>query len=243
MTTNQEAIRRLFKITRDTTGNMPMFPSIFPDKLAPIVRRFNGDLELAMMRWGMPNPPGSKYGPYSTNIRNVNSSHWRRWLAPESRCLVPVTSFSEYAPEPNPTTGKKDIVWFALNDERPLFAFAGIWTDWNGTRGTKAKPETGAHTLYAFLTTEPNGVVGPIHPKAMPVILREDDWGKWLNAPAEEAMKLQRPWPDDELKIVKRGLEKEDAFDPNQPPPEDEYGGGDFVSLNEEPSTDDDRPL
>lgn len=47
MTTNQEAIRRLFKVTRDSTGNMPLFPSIFPDKFAPVVRRFNTDLELA----------------------------------------------------------------------------------------------------------------------------------------------------------------------------------------------------
>jgi hypothetical protein len=34
--------------------------------------------------------------------------------------------FAEYAPEPNPETKKKDVVWFALSDERPLFAFAGI---------------------------------------------------------------------------------------------------------------------
>ncbi len=77
----------------------------------------------------------------------------------------------------------------------------------------------------------------------MPVILREDDWDKWLSEPAEDAMRLQRPWPDDGLKIVKRGPDKEDAVGPNQPPPEDEYGGGDFVSLDEEPSTDDDMPL
>jgi hypothetical protein len=31
-------------------------------------------------------------------------------------------SFAEYAPEPNPETKKKDVVWFALNDDRPLFA-------------------------------------------------------------------------------------------------------------------------
>lgn len=48
ITTNQEAIRRLFKITHDSTGNMPLFPSIFPDKFAPTVRRFNSDLELAV---------------------------------------------------------------------------------------------------------------------------------------------------------------------------------------------------
>jgi hypothetical protein len=30
---------------------------------------------------------------------------------------------------------------FALNDDRPLFAFAGIWTEFKGDRGgTKSKP-------------------------------------------------------------------------------------------------------
>jgi putative SOS response-associated peptidase YedK len=43
--------------------------------------------------------------------------------------LVPANSFAEYAPEPNPETKKKDVVWFALNDDRPLFAFAGILDD------------------------------------------------------------------------------------------------------------------
>jgi hypothetical protein len=50
----------------------------------------------------------------------------RGWLKPENRCLVPVNSFAEYAPEPNPETKKKDVVWFALNEDRPLAAFAGI---------------------------------------------------------------------------------------------------------------------
>jgi hypothetical protein len=38
-------------------------------------------------------------------------------------------------------------------------------------RGTKAEPAEGEHLLYPFLTSEPNGIVGPIHPKVMPVIL------------------------------------------------------------------------
>ena len=38
--------------------------------------------------------------------------------------------------------------------------------------------------LYGFLTTEPNDVVGPIHPKAMPVILTEpDEMDVWMRAP------------------------------------------------------------
>ncbi len=105
------------------------------------------------------------------------SPHWRGWLKPDSRYLVPANSFAEYAPQPNPQTKKKDVVWFALNDDRPLFAFAGIWTTFNGDRGTKSKPVPGPHQVFGFLTTSPNAVVEPIHPKAMSVILTTNEAG------------------------------------------------------------------
>jgi putative SOS response-associated peptidase YedK len=68
----------------------------------------------------------------------------------------------------------------------PLAAFAGIWRPWTGVRGTKADPVEGEHLLYSFLTSEPNGVVGPIHPKAMSVILTmPEEYDVWFNAPTE----------------------------------------------------------
>jgi len=36
--------------------------------------------------------------------------HWRMWLKPENRCFVP-NGFAEYAPDINPVTKKKDVVW------------------------------------------------------------------------------------------------------------------------------------
>jgi len=71
-------------------------------------------------------------------------------LAEAENAAWSANSFAEYAPKPNPATKKKDVVWFALNDDRPLFAFAGIWTTFNGDRGTKSKPAPGRARSAAF---------------------------------------------------------------------------------------------
>jgi putative SOS response-associated peptidase YedK len=63
---------------------------------APAVPNADTGRELTMMRWGMPPPPRTG-GPPVTNIRNTSSPHWRGWLKPENRCLVPANSFAEYA--------------------------------------------------------------------------------------------------------------------------------------------------
>jgi putative SOS response-associated peptidase YedK len=138
-----------------------------------------------------------------TNIRNTGSPHWRRWLGGDSRCVVPVTSFSEYGQVPDPVTERKPLHWFALDETRPLFFFAGIWTPWHGTRGSMRTPRPGAHELFAFLTCEPNAVVGQVHPKAMPVILTtEDEVETWLTADWPRARQLQRPLADQNLQLV-----------------------------------------
>jgi putative SOS response-associated peptidase YedK len=88
-TKGQAAIRGLFRVVTDRTGNKPSFPAIFPDQMAPIVRNAeDGTRELALARWGMPGP--AQYGGLPvTNIRNVSSPHWRGWLSSKNRCVVP----------------------------------------------------------------------------------------------------------------------------------------------------------
>jgi putative SOS response-associated peptidase YedK len=207
LTKGQSAIRDLFAVKHDRSGNLPLFPGIFPDQLAPIVRRgAEGERELVTARWGMPGPQQFGGQPV-TNIRNVTSPHWRGWLGARNRCVVPATSFCEYA-DAKP---RKIPIWFALGTHRPLFAFAGLWTRWRGVRGPKSAPVDGEHQLYGILTTAANAVVAPIHPKAMPVVLTTpDEVDLWLEGDTLDALKLQRPLPDEALAIVAKG-EKEDG--------------------------------
>jgi putative SOS response-associated peptidase YedK len=209
VTKGQQAIRELTRAMFDRTGNLPPLPGIFPDYAAPIVRNTVEGRELAMARWGMPSPvfalKGRNNDPGVTNVRNTASPHWRRWLAPESRCVVPFTSFSENETLPD---GGKPPIWFALGEDRPLACFAGIWTRWKSVR--KVKEGETENDVFGFLTTEPNALVRQYHPKAMPVILTtQDEIDTWVEAPTPVALELQRPLPDDTLVVVARGSKQD----------------------------------
>jgi len=202
MTSPREAVLQFARALRDQTGNQPPLPSIFPDQLAPVVRADrDGVRSVGPMRWGFPPPPNLGTRPV-TNVRNTSSPYWRHWLGRETRCLVPATAFCEY------TDGAPKIPhWFALAPSRPLFAFAGIWRRWSETR----KGEDGEHLLFAFLTTEANDVVRPVHAKAMPVILMGEDCDAWLEADTPAALALQRPSPSGRLRIVATGRRQDDG--------------------------------
>jgi putative SOS response-associated peptidase YedK len=208
ITRSQEAMRRLFRIARDLTGNLPPMSAVYPNTLAPVVRSASdGERELVLMRWGFPPPPNVSKAPV-TNVRNLKSPYWRGWLKAECRCLVPATSFCEWT-----DSRPKVTHWFAVDESRPLFAFAGIWRLWTGER----KGESGRHQLFAFLTTAANEVVRPIHAEAMPVLLTTaEEWETWLRGSPDEAMALQRPVPNEMLRIVATGEKSDEVAERGQ---------------------------
>jgi putative SOS response-associated peptidase YedK len=71
ITTNQEAIRALFRVVNRYVGNLAPMPGVFPDYPAPVIRNAGTERELMMMRWGMPPSPRAGNFPV-TNIRNTN---------------------------------------------------------------------------------------------------------------------------------------------------------------------------
>jgi putative SOS response-associated peptidase YedK len=114
---NQAAIIALFRVINRWVGNLPPIAGVIPDYPAPVVCNTDNGTELVTMRWGMPPAAAEDRRPASHQYSQHHLTHWRIWLTPEHRCLVPANSFAEYAPEANQETKKKDVVWFAFDDK------------------------------------------------------------------------------------------------------------------------------
>lgn len=159
---------------------------VAPGRFGPVIlRNRDGARYMAPRLWGVPPPPRGDRPV--TNVRNLASPFWIGTLRhSEYRCLVPVTSFQEWGG----VKGARTQHWFSVT-AAPIFAFAGIWRD-------SEVPS------FAFLTTEPNRLVGAVHPKAMPLILHPDDYDPWLSADWADAQRLVAPFPSQLMSVADR---------------------------------------
>jgi putative SOS response-associated peptidase YedK len=216
VTTNQEAIRAITKAL-DRLGNLQPSLDIYPDQMAPIVRNIDGIREMTWMRWGMPSSQQALYQAATkradklrakgkdVDFQETAENGAGRWARQTSGTRPASTGFAGLASRtvasfrsrvsPNPiqrarwkAAGHRTRGSLATRRE-PLMFFAGLWVrDWECVR--KVKEGLIRCDLFAFLTTEPNAVVAPIHPKAMPVILSSEvEVERWLSAPWSKRQK------------------------------------------------------
>lgn len=170
--------------------------NVAPQSMQPVVRldRETGERELTVMRWGLV-PYWSKDGKagFSTiNARaeTVTTSPAFREAMKRRRCLVPADWFYEWQ-----KLDAKNKQPFAIGmKDGSVFAFAGLWETWkNKTTGEKLE-------TYTVVTTDPNELMEPLHNR-MPVILRPEDYSRWLEPgePSHPPIDLLRPFDSEEM--------------------------------------------
>jgi putative SOS response-associated peptidase YedK len=106
-------------------------------------------------------------------------------LVDRRRCIIPADGFYEWRKERR----RKVPMWVHLKTKDP-FAFAGLWDVWRKPDGKKVES-------FTIITTEPNDLIQPIHNR-MPVILRPEDEGTWLDTSRTsfaKARSLLKPYP------------------------------------------------
>lgn len=145
--------------------------NIAPSQILPIIHLDqNQERQVSQMEWGL-LPAWSKdikdtLRPINARLETIGSSPMFKSSFQKRRCLIPVSGFYEWCPKTSP----KQPYYFYEKD-RPLFAFAGLWSIW--------EKEAGVILSFTIITKEAEETVKPIHGR-MPFVLNKEHYEFWL---------------------------------------------------------------
>ncbi|MDF2925917.1 MAG: hypothetical protein K0R57_4831 [Paenibacillaceae bacterium] len=168
--------------------------NLAPGQLAPAVISLRGVMRMGMLQWGLiPSwvkeaRPGSP--PINAKAETLMDKPTFREPFQHKRCLILADSYYEWRTMPD---GSKQPMRIMLKN-RSIFAMAGLYDTWTSPDGTKV-------STCAVITTTPNKLTGEIHHR-MPVILRQEDHGLWLDREHFDQALLQAllvPYPAEEM--------------------------------------------
>lgn len=148
---------------------------------------------LGHLKWGLVPPwaKDAKIGFKMINARaeTVHEKPSFREALKKKRCLIVADSFYEWK-----RTDERKVPMRVKMKNGELFAMAGLWETWKDPKRELV------HTC-TILTTEPNRLMSSIHDR-MPVILKPEDEGTWLDSSIQDIEKLKhllRPFKDEGL--------------------------------------------
>ena len=162
--------------------------------LAVITRGAYGDDKRVLdgYRWGLV-PSWAKDDAIGSKMINARAETLAekpsfRGALKARRCLIPADGFYEWK-----TVGRtKTPHYIRFRDDR-IYAFAGLWEEWNGPGDAPLRTAT-------IITGDPNPLLATLHHR-MAVILKPDDEAIWLDpkVSAQDALQLLQTYPDDAL--------------------------------------------
>lgn len=166
--------------------------NIAPTQLVPVITS-ESPKGFSFFYWGI-TPEFGKNRPVALKLINAKSETVHQKISFKSsfkqrRCLIPADGFYEWK-----RLGKKTKIPYRFTlKEGELFAFAGIWEEYESLNGEIQ------HT-FLVLTTTPNRLVSQVHER-MPVILTKEMEKKWLDkySSEDELLQMLQPYSEESM--------------------------------------------
>jgi putative SOS response-associated peptidase YedK len=179
VTANVEALAERFQVAPPAEEMVPRF-NVAPTQNVPVVLN-EGEPRIALVRWGLipswAKDPAIGNRMINARAETVAQKPAFRTALRRRRCLVLADGFYEWRKDPQ----GKTPMYIHLAAREP-FAFAGLWDTWRDPDGNPV-------TSCTLITTAPNELVAPVHNR-MPVILRPEVEGLWLDRSVEDPQAL-----------------------------------------------------
>ena len=165
-----------------------------PQTWQPIIRveeHHKRALEMVPALWGLVPSwwrkplKEKKFTTFNARAEGLDESNTFRGAFRHKRCLVPVSGFYEWTGE----KGRKQPFAIGLRNRR-WFCMAGLWD--------RAMIDGSEIDSFTIVTTTPNDLMAGLHTR-MPVILKPEDYGAWLDASNRRVERLFEPFPTDEM--------------------------------------------
>lgn len=141
---------------------------IRPTDTVPVLVWEDGTVHARLMRWGFHLRQGASL-IINARSETVMEKQTFRGLMRSQRCVVPSTVYYEW----QHVNGKvrKTKYQIHLRDQAMLY-MAGLYQ-------TEVDKQGNPYTAFVILTTEPNGIIAPLHDR-MPLVLEGGDRRAWL---------------------------------------------------------------
>jgi len=167
----QEHLKEYYDIHELPLFNVPRY-NIAPGQEIISILNDGTKNRVGYLKWGF-IPPFSKdesvgFQMINAKAESIFDKVSFKDSAMHKRCVILADSFYEWKKEEQTKVPHRIYL-----KDRKMFAFAGLWTTYQKSDGTKIHTAT-------ILTTEPNDFMSNIHFR-MPVILNKEEEKIWLN--------------------------------------------------------------
>ncbi|GIM48485.1 putative SOS response-associated peptidase YoqW [Collibacillus ludicampi] len=193
LTVPVESLIERFQVDQVPFDYQPRY-NIAPGQLITAVVAHERKKRIGQLKWGL-IPSWAKdekigYKMINAKAETVQEKPAFRNAFKKRRCIIPADGFYEWKRNED---GSKQPMRIMLKD-KSIFGMAGLYETWIAPDGQKVHSCT-------IITTKPNGLMEQIHDR-MPVILRREDEGIWLDrekADLELLQSLLEPYPEEEM--------------------------------------------